>query len=453
MTTEIVLTLQAGASVSGQVRFDDGRPVAGATVRAMQIAGRVDHLETEGGADGRYVLRGLEAGFVELEASAPHTLGRGGSEPVELRIGAGEARRIDLTLPTARPLRGRVLLPDGRPAAGARVTAGGRGARPDSPAATTEGDGRFVIDDPEPATSYDVRAELPGYADAHAPHVLARQEVVLRLSPEASLAGVVVDPSGKPVTDFELWARPRSTGGDPVHASVHDPQGAFAVQALPPDQYDLRAFTPARHMGRLAVTVAAGEHRRNLRIVLEAGIAVRGRLVDDETGRPLAGARVRAGSGGGESDAAGAFALEGVTFLDRPTLVVDLDGRGYAVEPEPVAVAPGASSVDIGTLRFLKGDLAHKLEGGPPGLIGVSYDVKDGTPVVNRVFAGMPAESAGLRPGDRLLAVDGKSLAGLSQGGRSYLLKGKPGTPVIVTLQSGAQQRTVTLTRKAAPSR
>jgi carboxyl-terminal processing protease len=72
--------------------------------------------------------------------------------------------------------------------------------------------------------------------------------------------------------------------------------------------------------------------------------------------------------------------------------------------------------------------------------------------LVNRVLGGMPAESAGLRPGDRLLAIDGKSAAGLSQGSRSYLLKGKPGTPVTIDVQSGAQQRRVTLTRKAAPT-
>jgi carboxyl-terminal processing protease len=64
----------------------------------------------------------------------------------------------------------------------------------------------------------------------------------------------------------------------------------------------------------------------------------------------------------------------------------------------------------------------------------------------------MPAETVGLRPGDRVLAVDGKPLAGLSQGGHSYLLEGKPGTGVTIALQSGAQQRTIILTRKAMPA-
>jgi hypothetical protein len=444
------------------VRFDDGRLVAGATVRAIQmVAGAGVEVSVEAGADGRYVLRGLEAGFVELEASPPHRLGRGASEPTETRLGPGEQKKVNLIVPTARPLRGRVLLPDGRPAAGARVTVGTSrsGASPESPAATTEDDGTFVIEDPEAAVSYDVRAELAGYADAHAENVSARQSgLVLRLSPESSLAGVVVDARGKPVTEFELWGRPLSSGGEPsrgsaVHSTIRDPRGVFTLRPLPPGQYELLASAPDGHMGRLTVAVAAGEHKRNLRIAIQTGIKVRGRLVDHESGRPLARVRVRAlGSGaddGVDSNADGAFALDDVPVLDRLTLSFDLEGRGYAVEPEPVAVTPGASAVEVGTLRFLKGDLARKLDGGPPGLIGVSYDVKDGTPVVTQVFPGMPAESAGLRTGDRLLAVDGTPLARLNQGGRSYLLKGKPGSEVTITLQSGAQQRTVTVTRKA----
>jgi carboxyl-terminal processing protease len=80
--------------------------------------------------------------------------------------------------------------------------------------------------------------------------------------------------------------------------------------------------------------------------------------------------------------------------------------------------------------------------------------VKDGTPVVDQVFPGMPAEAAGLRPGDRLLTVDGKSVAASPR--RPQLpAQGQARHGGDPHLQSGAQQRTVTLTRKAmtAPSR
>jgi protocatechuate 3,4-dioxygenase beta subunit len=459
MAVPITLKLQPGVVVTGQVRFEDGRPVAAARVRASQIAGGMGaSMEADAGGDGRYVLRGLRPGPVALEASAPHTFSA--AEPTELQLAAGEQKTVDLVVPVARPLRGRVLLPDGRPAAGARVTANVSGRSSSrQPADTCDDKGAFSIDDLEPASRYDVLAELPGYADARAEKVSAKAPLVLRLTPESSLAGVVVGPAGRPVVDFELWVR-SAVGGESERrvdvTTLHDARGAFALRALPPGQYDLRAIAPDGLGGSLAVALAAGEHKRDLRIRIEAGITVRGRLVDHESGRPLAGVTVRASTGGRsdgvESGADGAFALEDVRREESLSLSFGLEGRGYALEPEPVAVPAGATAADLGTLRFLRGDLARKLEGGPVGLVGFTYDVKDGTPVVTKVFPGMPAAEAGLAPGDRLLAVDGTPTLGLSQGARSYLLRGKPGTPVTLTVQSGALQRTVTVTRKAMPA-
>ena len=43
----------------------------------------------------------------------------------------------------------------------------------------------------------------------------------------------------------------------------------------------------------------------------------------------------------------------------------------------------------------------------PTRRIGAQMDVTGGTPVIVGVFRGTPADRAGLRAGDRLLAVDG----------------------------------------------
>jgi carboxyl-terminal processing protease len=55
--------------------------------------------------------------------------------------------------------------------------------------------------------------------------------------------------------------------------------------------------------------------------------------------------------------------------------------------------------------------------------------------VVTDVFEGSPAESAGVLPGDKLIAVNGESLAGLSPTDTSIKIKGEVGTPVTLTLQ------------------
>ena len=54
---------------------------------------------------------------------------------------------------------------------------------------------------------------------------------------------------------------------------------------------------------------------------------------------------------------------------------------------------------------------AQRLEGQFEG-IGIIYNIITDTIVVDQVFAGGPSETAGLEPGDRILACDGKSLLG-----------------------------------------
>ena len=468
----VTLELRAGASLSGQVRSADGRPAAGALVSCVFVSeGGYRQVKAEAGRDGRYVMRGLPAGDIGVEVRAADDAPQRSATSIRVRLAAAEQKKVDLQLLGRTRLEGRVLLPDGRPAAGARVVAGAseRGLPPsDAPRVTSDERGGFSLEDLDAADSYDVWAGLPGYGDAHAARVPARQEnVVLRLSAESSAAGMVVDGAGKPVTDYYLTMRPTTgpqSAADAVTAfassslgfrestRVRDARGAFELRALPAGSYELRAWGGlAGHNGRLLVTLAAGEHKRDLRIRLQGGVALRGRLVEADSGRPLADVTVEALGRDAQTGSDGTFALEDLPRLPLVPLSFGLEGRGYYVEPESVPVAADAKVVDAGTIRFVKGDMAAKFEGGPPGLVGVTHEARDGNVILTRVFPDLPAQRAGLVAGDHLLAVDGRPLAGLSQGSRSYLMKGKPGTPVTLTVQSGAQQRTVTITRQAPP--
>lgn len=59
-----------------------------------------------------------------------------------------------------------------------------------------------------------------------------------------------------------------------------------------------------------------------------------------------------------------------------------------------------------------------------------------------------PAALAGIRAGDRLLAVDGRRLSGRDQGIAAALLEGPEGSEVELTLSRGTRRRTVTLVRE-----
>lgn len=80
--------------------------------------------------------------------------------------------------------------------------------------------------------------------------------------------------------------------------------------------------------------------------------------------------------------------------------------------------------------------------------IGVSVDSRSAGLEVVRVFDSSPAQRSGLEQGDLIVAVNGRSLRGLSSAKATGLIKGRPGTDVHLTLRdSRGRERNVTVTR------
>jgi carboxyl-terminal processing protease len=68
--------------------------------------------------------------------------------------------------------------------------------------------------------------------------------------------------------------------------------------------------------------------------------------------------------------------------------------------------------------------------------------------VIREVYAGSPADQAGLKAGDRIVRVNGADVSKLPQAEVSGQIRGEPGTPVTLTLQDAKGiQRDVTVTR------
>src|SRR3989338_2854995 len=67
--------------------------------------------------------------------------------------------------------------------------------------------------------------------------------------------------------------------------------------------------------------------------------------------------------------------------------------------------------------------------------VGIRHDVRENKFIVTKVFPGEPAEKAGVRPGDELLAVDGKFVAGCSSRAFGMKVRGKPGTAVVLRVR------------------
>lgn len=80
--------------------------------------------------------------------------------------------------------------------------------------------------------------------------------------------------------------------------------------------------------------------------------------------------------------------------------------------------------------------------------VGLELDMRDGFVTVIAPISGTPADSAGIAPGDRIVAVNGTSTTGESMDEVQQLLRGPSGSAVRLSVQSGDQDsRTVTLRR------
>ncbi len=66
--------------------------------------------------------------------------------------------------------------------------------------------------------------------------------------------------------------------------------------------------------------------------------------------------------------------------------------------------------------------------------IGIQVDMKENRLTVVAPIEGSPAEAAGFRPGDIVVEVDGKSLAGKTLNDTVGLIRGQRGTPVTLTV-------------------
>jgi hypothetical protein len=180
---------------------------------------------------------------------------------------------------------------------------------------------------------------------------------------------------------------------------------------------------------------------------------VAGRVVDARSGAAVVGVEVRLLAMTSKrllvpvrTDGNGAFVMEGAPVSEPVKLVFVGDRRSYVIErrlvPSPTA------ALDVGVVRLMPGDFQARVrEGTWRGVTGIKVS-EDESATVAAVDPGTPADRAGIKRGDRILAIEGQDLRGLPFGGIEWRMRGRPGTSVSVTVQTpGAPARTATLAR------
>jgi len=401
------LAVRAAFAVHGRAVRGPDQPVPGARVRARGFRGTA--ATGEPFVDAVLVADG--AGEFEWPLEPPATLtflelrGDGAdvrSYPETFLLTPGDAPPdpFDLwILPLDGVVRGRVVDQGGLPIATARVGNDAESAVP------VDGDGRFELR----ATRGDARlvATASGFVTARATVPVDPAsgvgEVELRLRAAVRIHGTVRDEHGQPIAGAEV--KTFYTIFEPAVRTAAD--GRFALDNLDPGQQSHSLF--ARHEGYLegkAEVVTKGPDTEQ-DLVLKRGVAVRGVVVDSQTGAPVAAATV--------------FVGDSPNSYDRLDAVTGLDGS-FAFD----CVAPGSRKVNVERRGFAAARQAVDVPAAPAPAVELRLPLERGHFVGGTLVDGdgKPVPRVSIAP--RLLGEYVDGIRGRTDGSGRFRLDGVP---------------------------
>jgi protocatechuate 3,4-dioxygenase beta subunit len=422
----LTLTLAGAGSIEGIVEDDAHHPVPNVQITA-QGAGFASARSLD---DGTFSMTGLPSGDYELRAEA-RSGRRGATEtgvaPVKVTVTAPDPARATVTVGSRNgTIEGRVTDGTEKPVTDAFIEValsdGGPGVSryvgSTRAPVVTDTEGRFTIDGLADG-AYDVRAYRSGGSEANAVGVkLGTRDLALKLADGGSISGALTARNA-PVERFSVNVRETKTSFYRSELFFHA-QGLFVLHDLPAGTYEIDADTPS---GRATaeVTLAEGEQKTGVALTLALRGTVEGRLVDLESGAPVAGKLVRVdGSSSAAimsgddrnplSGADGRFHLEDV-LPGTWSLSVMSSGPGGDMVRLPITVPDGGGTVDVGAVRLARPRVAP---GEPRGNLGLYVNQMTGTTNEVGVAFGAAAE-AGIEVGDVVVSVDGFDVQGPNQ--------------------------------------
>jgi uncharacterized GH25 family protein len=377
--THVVL-LRKGVPVLGRVVDSSGKPVAGARVVAAGASTlawasntdpRIDGVASD--AQGKWKLAAVAPGTWRFQAThekhAPAA-----SAAVTIEAGRPPAEVV-ITMEAAGSIAGEVHAADGTPVpyATVRVSAPSQGwdfsgAR----SATADDKGKFsltglarkpldVLAAHETGSSEVTRLDLTTTPDL--------ANVVLTLSNDGAIAGVVVNASGQPIAEARVSAWPEEgSGADDLGSTrwqllgnlsdVADQAGTFRLSGLPKGSYRLRAMrsdaSPRDPSTFQRKSEIASTGATNVKLVLEDDGIVKGKVAFKNGSAPETFAVSPSAFGAPTpfSSKDGSFRLEGVAPGKRIFVV---SGAGFARKTTDAFDIKAGVETDLGTITVERG--------------------------------------------------------------------------------------------------
>ena len=432
--------------IDGKVVGEGGAPIGRATV----LIEADPRFRTTTDASGAFRLRGVPLEELTLLAEADgHAQAR-----VTVEAGAaGDVSEVTIALEPAAPIVGVVVDPGGEPVDRAILICLDR--RDDATlGATTDAEGRFSL--APRAEGCRATATHHDFGDASPRVLVAGRENRLVLGEPASIAGVVVDESGRAIGGYQIAVESfksddasRPAGVVNKRQRVDEADGRFLLEGLRAGEYVLTANADGRPPVQSdPIQVAAGEQVRNVRIVAPLGAVLSGVVRDATSGDPVAGAVVALdsltmtgpSSPPSTTDEAGRYVLEGVP---KGPFSVRVGKNGYLTRVEAGITTNGRGEVtrDV-EIAPAEGDVRAEYTG-----IGAILAPSTKGMRVGSLVKGGPAEQAGLVRNDVILRIDGEDASSFSLPEAVQRLRGPVGSRVSVLVDRDGETQTFTITR------
>lgn len=464
---DLILSLDGQASIGGRVVDQDNRALAGAVVEyAHETSG--ERCSTITDKLGGFVCGPL-AGAARYQASVRPELNSALHFPLlsesQVLLGDATSKRTGQVLRVRAKrnvIRGRVVGRDGSPYPDSRVRAI-ESATGYTPATAPRGGLQSTITGARGAftitawagAEYTLHAQAPSGAEGAVLGIQAgANDVLIRIDEAGAIAGTLVGFTSTPT----LLVRRLGNTVDFVEADVGIKN--FSVQGLPPGSYAIMALAGSQGATH-TVSVRAAQ---TTEVTLDAGpgATLALQVIDYVTGAPVAGVRCQAApfieqagiAGWGTPLAPPTDLLGGVRF-DVPAGPVEVYCQSRRLQHSEgaarlVAAAPGPGNSLIVPLIVSEtpadranGIGAALLMGFLPGEGGFIHTVA-------KLRPGGAAEVAGLRVGDRVVAVNSLALAPLTDTGMERLLGTYAlGDRVQLTIERGATTAQVSVVIEA----
>jgi hypothetical protein len=243
----------------------------------------------------------------------------------------------------------------------------------------------------------------------------------------------------KPESDPEAAAE--ATGGTGVPSPDRPPSRPRPASGSEPEP------SPGLPIPGAEITFQSARVRRFLD---SGGAALDGRVVDADTGKAVDAADIEAWMGTrsveAETDPQGRFRFEGLIPGSR--LMLWITSAPTHVQERTEVVVPANQTSFQATFRLLS---RTALPGGSvDGGAGMFLTRRGSRTVVTGLAAFGPAEKAGVKVGDAIVAVGKRQVGELGPGAIDFLLRGTIGSDLELTVQTGsASPRKLTMQRSA----